>query len=47
MLPLPVEGVECVDIPAVLVDTAHTVGRPIREEPIQDGNLQKWEKYTF
>ena len=39
MLPLPVQGVECVDIPAVLVETAHAVGRSVREESVQDGNL--------
>ena len=40
---IPVQGIECVDIPAVLVKAAHAIGRTIREESVQDGNL-RWGK---
>ena len=36
---LPVKGVECVDVPAVLVEAAHAVRSPVAEEPVQDCHL--------
>ena len=35
----PVEGVECVHVPAVLVEAAHAVGCAVTEELVQDGHL--------
>ena len=36
---LPLHGVESVHVPAVLVDGAHAVGRPVAEDPVQDVDL--------
>ena len=38
-LGLPIQGVECVDVPAVLVEAAHAVRSPVAEEPVQDCHL--------
>ena len=38
-LSIPLEGVECVHIPAVLVHGSHAVRRPVPEEPVQGVDL--------
>ena len=34
-LSIPLEGVECVHVPAVLIHGSHAVCRPVPEEPVQ------------
>ena len=36
---IPLDRVQCVHVPAVLVHGAHAVRRPVPEEPVQGVNL--------
>ena len=36
---IPLDGVQCVHVPAVLVHGAHAVRRPVPEEPVQGVHL--------
>ena len=38
---LPVKRVERVDVPAVLVEASHAIGRAVAEEPIQYFHLRR------
>ena len=36
---IPLDGVQCIHVPAVLVHGAHAVRRPVPEEPVQGVHL--------